>query len=203
MRALLLFLIFLLVVAGCDSRHSAATPREWGDREYGEYIVQPGAPFCCIYVGLDGSTNDSAMFDAAFWHFADQHAMRKPSKHYMTYSGPLFATCQSDHVAVFAGTTDTTSLAEHRKQFGVPAGIPVDWRIGMWQDAYWPTNASRITKDSGDLLAPYTGSVRMAPTGSKFPLQDFKRLTEDFRAAMQSVFPDRVVCVFSYDGVTK
>jgi len=203
MRTLLLFLTFLLVAVGCDSRHSVATPREYGDREYGEYIIQQGAPFCCIYVGLDAGTNDSALFDTVFWHFADQHVMRKPSKHYVTYSGPPFATCQSDHVAAFAGITDTSILADHQKQSGVSSGFPVDWRIGIWQDAYWPKNASHITKGGNDSLAPFTGSVRLAPTDSKLPLQDFKQLTEDFRAAMQSAFPDRVVCVIAYDGVTK
>jgi len=183
MRALLLLFMPLLMVAGCDSRHTPATQHEYkyGDREYGEYIIQQGAPFFCIYVGLDAGTNDSALFDTVFWHFADQHEMRKPSKHFMRYSGPRFATCQSEHVAVFAGITETTNLTKNRE--AVPAGFPVDWRLGVLEDAYWPTNASRITKNSSVLLAPYTGSVRLASTDSKYPLQDFQHLTEDFRAA--------------------
>jgi hypothetical protein len=54
-----------------------------------------------------------------------------------------------------------------------------------------------------DVLAPYTGAVRMASNDTNYSLQDFKRLSEALTASLQAAFPDRAVRVFSYGGDTK
>jgi hypothetical protein len=200
MRALLPALMLLLVVTGCERRG----PISESDRRkyYGDAFIYQGAPFCCIYVGLD--TNETALFATNIWRFADQHGIHKPQKHYMAYSGPPLATCKSDHVSVFVYSTSTTNIVERHERFGSPISREqVQWQAGIWMDAYWPTNASRIMKDGHEILAPITGTVRMASNDTNYPLQDFKQLSEALTTAFQSAFPDRAVRVFSYDGDTK
>jgi hypothetical protein len=199
MRLLIPALMILLAVIGCDRGPISEADRR---KYYGDSFIYQGAPFCCIYVGLD--TNETALFTTNFWRFADQHDIHKPKKHYRTYSGPPRVTCKSDHVSVFVFSTKTTNIVAWQERFGTPISREqVSWQDGIWLDAYWPTNASRITKDGHQVLAPFTGSVRMASNDTNYPLQDFKRLSEALTAALQSAFPDRVVRVISYDGDAK
>ena len=199
MRALIPVLMLLLAVGGCGRHY----PSEAEKRKYfGDSFIYQGAPFCCIYVGLD--TNETTLFSTNFWRFADQHDIHRPKKHYIAYSGPPLATCKSEHVSVFVYSTSTTNIIERYERFGTP--IPseqVQWLPGLWMDAYWPTNASRITRGGREILAPITGTVRMASNDTNYPLQDFKRLSEALTAKLQSAFPDRAVRVFSYDGDIK
>jgi len=199
MRALIPALMLFLIVTGCG-RHpiSDADKRKY----YGDAFIYQGAPFCCIYVGLD--TNETALFATNFWRFADQHDIHRPKRHYMAYSGPPLATCKSDHVSVFVYSTETTNIVARYEKFGTSISREqVDWVAGIWMDAYWPTNASRISKDGREVLAPFTGTVRMASNNTNYPLQDFKRLSETLTSTLQSAFPDRAVRVFSYDGDRK
>jgi hypothetical protein len=199
MRALIPVLMLLVAVAGCGHHYlSEAEKRKY----FGDSFIYNGAPFCCIYVGLD--TNDTASFSTSFWRFADRHGIHKPKKHYTAYSGPPLVTCKSDHVDVFVYSTYTTDIVDRYKRLGSAiSGEEVQFQAGIWMDAFWPTNASRITKDGHEILAPITGTVEMASNDTNYPLQDFKRLSKDLTAALQSAFPDRSVRVFSYDGDTK
>jgi hypothetical protein len=201
MRALIPALMLFLAVTGCG-RHpiSDADKRKY----FGDSFIYQGAPFCCIYVGLD--TNEATLFDATFWHFADRHDIHKPKKNYTAYSGPPRVTCKSDHVSVFAYSDSTAHITERYYDYRTPIppeGEQVSWQAGIWWDAYWPTNACRITKDGHEVLAPITGTVRMASNDTNYPLQEFKRLSGALTATLQSAFPDRVVRVFTYDGDTK
>jgi hypothetical protein len=200
MRTLLPALMLLLAVAGCERR--GPIPESDRRKYYGDSFIYQGAPFCCIYVGLD--TNETALFATNFWRFADQHDIHRPKKHYSAYSGPPLATCKSDHVSVFLYSTPTTNIVARSEKFGDPISREqVSWQAGIWMDAYWPTNACRITKEGQEILAPFTGTVRMASNDTNYPLQDFRRLSEALAASLQAAFPDRAVRVFSYDGDTK
>jgi hypothetical protein len=196
MRVLLPALVLVLTIAGCERR--GPVPESERRKFYGDAFIYQGAPFCCIYVGLD--TNEGALFATSFWRFADQHDIHRPRKHYSVYSGPPLATCKSDHVSVFVRSTPTTNIIERSER------IPreqVSWQAGIWVDAYWPTNACRITKGGQEILAPFTGTVRMASNDTNYPLQDFRRLSEALTASLRAAFPDRAVVAFSYDGDTK
>jgi len=204
MRALIPALMFLLAVTGCDNRHPLSDKERRDD--YGDCSIPQGAPFCCIYVGLN--TNEAGLFDTNFWHFADQHGIHRPPKHYRTYSGPGVFTGISDHVAVREGSTETTDLVAFQERFPpvtVKQAVIEEEAAGFALDTdhFWPTNASRITKDAHEVLAPLTGEVKMAPNDTNYPTQDFKQLSEALTAALQSAFPDRAVRVVSYYGDTK
>lgn len=189
--------MLLLVFTGCEWNG----PISMSDRRkyYGDAFIYQGAPFCCIYVGLD--TNETARFDTDFWSFAEQHDIHRPKKHYMAYSGPPLATCKNDHVSVFVYTTATTNIVERHERFdsSVSRG-PISWRAGIWMDAYWPTNACRIAKDGHEVLAPITGTIRMASNDTNYPVQDFQRLSDALIASLRATFPDREVRVFYYGG---
>ncbi len=180
---------------------------------FGDAFIYQGAPFCCIYVGLE--TDEVALFNSNFWRFADQHDIHKPKKRYSSYSGPPRATCKNDHVSVFVFTTPTTNIVARHDQFATltsaiielneqsgtsTSGIPVSWQYGIWNDAYWPTNACHITKEGHEVLAPITGTVRMASNDTNFPVQDFRRLADALTVCLRSAFPDRAVRGFYYDG---
>jgi hypothetical protein len=144
MRALLSALILLVAVAGCE-RHGP-TPGSHGpipesDRRkyYGDCFIYQGAPFCCLYVGLD--TNETALFATNFWRFADQHGIHKPKKHYTVYSGARLATCKSDHVSLFVDSTPTTNIVARSERFGNPnSKEQVSWGFG-WMATGPPTHA--------------------------------------------------------------
>lgn len=70
-------------------------------------------------------------------------------------------------------------------------------------DDYWPTNACRIKKDGQEILAPMTGTIKMASNDTNYPLQDFKQLSDALTKSLQSAFPDRAVQVFYYGGDKK
>jgi hypothetical protein len=200
--ALYLFILIQLLqpAMGRNNRHPISEQDR--RRYYGDAFIYQGAPFCCIYVGLN--TNETAVFASTFWRFADQHDIRKPKKHYRAYSGPPLATCKSDRVSVFVGSTPTTNIVSQQERFGdLLSREQPSWQAGIWMHAYCPTNASRIMKDGHEVLAPFTGTVRMASNDTNYPVQDFKRLSGALIAALQSAFPDRAVSVFSYDGDAK
>ena len=67
-------------------------------------------------------------------------------------------------------------------------------------NSYMPTNACLINKDGQEILAPYTGSIGIAPYDTNYPVGDFKKLSERLIAAMQLAFPDRAVRFVSYYG---
>ena len=171
-------------------------------RHFADACIYQGAPFCCIYVGLD--TNEEASFDATFWHFASQHSIHRPQKHHGQYSGPPLATCKSDHVSVFLHPLPASYIVEQHEFYAKllvdSPEMPVRWQDGIDEHAYWPTNASRITLNGHEVLAPLTGAVRMAPNDTNYSLQDFKNLTTGLTVALQAAFPNRAVSVFSYDG---
>lgn len=201
MRAFIPMLLFLLAVTGCDHRHpiSEADRRKY----YGDPFIYQGAPFCCVYVGLE--TNEVSLFATNFWRFADQHDIRKPQKHYRQYSGGPLATCKNNHVSVFEYTWETSDLIAFRQKFNpisleqaAAAKAATGWAIDT--ENFWPTNASRIKKDSQKVYAPLTGIVKMAPNDTNYSLQDFKQLSEALTAALQSAFPERTIRVISYDG---
>lgn len=198
MRTLLAAMVLVLAVAGCEK--SGPIPESDRRKYYGDAFIYQGAPFICLYVGLE--TNETAVFASNFWHFADQHDINKPKKRCHAYSGPPLATCKSDHVSVFVSSTPTTNIVARSEISDPISREQVSWQEGIWNDAYWPTNACRIKKDGQDVLAPVTGSVRMASNDTNYPLQDFKRLSEELTALLQAAFPDRSVRVFSYDGDT-
>jgi hypothetical protein len=193
-RATTLLLMLLLAGTGCG-RHG---PSEAEKRQHiGEVVVYKGAPFCCIYVGLE--TNETALFTTNFWRFASQHGIHKLKKHYMANMGPPPA-CESDHVAVWVHTTPTRDVTQRYELRDPFSNRRVSWLAALWQDAYWPTNACRITKDGRDVLAPITGTVHMASDDPNYPTQDFKLLSEALIACLQSNFPGRAVRTFSYGG---
>jgi hypothetical protein len=165
---------------------------------YGDALIYPGAPFCCIYVGLE--TNETTSFEKAFWPFADKHNIRKPNKHYTSYSGSGLATCHNDHVSLFVFSVSTGWIVSHHKAYDRFEETQVSWQSGMWFDAYWPTNGSRLMKNGLEVLAPLTGTIRLAPNDPAYPLQDFKQLCDELTIAIQTAFPDRAVRSFSYDG---
>jgi hypothetical protein len=193
--------LIVLIAAGLlTSRHG---PISEADRRknYGDSFIYGGAPFCCIYVGLE--TNEIEKFQSVFWHFADQHQIHEPTKHYMAYSGPPRVTCKSDHVSVFVQAIPTADVVANHAQHARPGfEEDIQWTAGLWSHAYWPTNASQITKDGKEVLAPMTGSVRMAPNDINYPLMDFQRLSKTLTGAFQAAFPERAVRVFAYNGDT-
>jgi hypothetical protein len=199
MRALIPVFMLLLAATGCGPHYPSEAEKR---KDFGDCFIYQGAPFCCIYVGLQ--TNERPIFDTNFWQFAAQQGIHRPKKHYMTYSGPPLATCKNDHVSVFVYSTETTNILARHQTFGSPlTQEQVSWQLGAWTDAYWPTNASRITQSGREVLAPFTGTVRMAPNDTNYPLQDFKRLSAALTATLHAAFPDRAVRVFSYDGDAK
>jgi hypothetical protein len=196
MRALIPVLIVLLVITGCGRHYPTEAEKR---KDFGDSFIYQGAPFRCIYVGLD--TNEAAVFTTNFWRFASQHDIHKPRRHYTAYSGPPLATCKSDHVSVFEYVADTAYVVGRHDRFASPITQEhVSWQGGFWMDDYWPTNACRISKDGREILAPLSGVVKIAPNDTNYPLQDFKRLSEALTATLQSAFPDRAVRVYSYDG---
>jgi hypothetical protein len=203
MRSPFLLLMVFIAVTACDDSRSRAPISEADKRKYfGDTFIYQGAPFCCIYVGLE--TNETATFEQHFWRWADQHDIHKPKKHYTAYSGPPLATCKSDHVSVFAGSLPTSYIVSEHDTFANPITYEqISWQAGIWMHVYWPTNGSRITKGDRAFLAPFTGSVRMAPNDSNYPLESFKQLSDNLATTLRSAFPDRSVNVFLYDGDAK
>jgi hypothetical protein len=195
MRALIPALIFLLTVSGCDDPNSAANLKA-----HGVISIYRGAPFCMIYVGLN--PDEFASFNSAFWHFADQHDIRKPRKHYTAYSGPPRAAAMSAHVAFYVDYWPTPDVVARHNVFGPSSSKePMSWENAMIGfNAYMPTNACLINKDGQEILAPYTGSIGIAPYDTNYPAQDFKQLAVELTAAIQSAFPDRAVRSVSYYG---
>jgi hypothetical protein len=205
MKTTLMVLLSGLFLCGCSQKQTPPTspshyPTEAEKRkDYGDSFIYQGAPFRCIYVGLD--TNEMALFDTNFWRFAAQHDIHRPKKDYQIYSGPPLATCKSDHVSVFEDVTPTAHIVEqHDRHADSMNQDHVSWQGAFWMEEYWPTNACRIMKDGREILAPLSGVVKIAPNDTNYPLQDFKRLSEALTASLQSAFPDRTVRVFSYDG---
>jgi hypothetical protein len=204
MRVLIPALIFLLAVTGCDNRHPLSDKERRDD--YGDCSIPRGVPFCCIYVGLD--TNEARLFDTNFWLFANQHGIHRPTKHYTIYSGPGVFNGISDHVAIYEYCSKTEDIVAHQAQFprismkeAVIEEAAASWALQT--DNFLPTNASLITKDGHEVLAPLTGQIKMAPHDTNYSQLDFKRLAETLTNALQSEFPDRVVRVVSYYGDTK
>ena len=203
MRALIPTLMLLFTVVGCDNRRPLSDKERRED--YGDCPISQGAPFGCIYVGLD--TNETALFETNFWRFADQHGIHRPKKHYRIYSGPGVFTCISDHVAVFECATETADIVAFHEMF---KPISVEQAaieqaaagFGLFMEHFWPTNASRIIKDGHEVLAPFTDAVKMAPNDTNYSLQDFKLPSDALTNALQSAFPDRAVRVIAYDGNT-
>jgi hypothetical protein len=77
----------------------------------------------------------------------------------------------------------------------------MSWGNAMIEfNTYMPTNACLITKDGQEILAPYTGSIGVAPYDTNYSVGDFKKLSEELVAAMQLAFPDRAVRFVSYYG---
>ncbi len=196
--------MLLLAVTGCDNRHPLSDKERRDD--YGDCPIPQGASFCCVYVGLE--TNEIGLFHTNFWRFANQHGIHRPTKHYTTYSGPGVFTATSDHVAVYEYSAETADLVAFQERFprvtlGQAIAEQAAAGFALQTDHFWPTNASRITKDGHEMLAPLTGQVKMAPNDTNYPTQDFKQLSEALTAALQSAFPDRAVRVVSYYGDTK
>jgi hypothetical protein len=165
---------------------------------YGDALIYNGAPFCCIYVGLE--TNEAPLFDKAFWRIAEKYNIRKPSRHYLSYSGPPRATCHNDHVSLFVASIPTDRIVSQYVRLTQADTDSASWQAGIWSDAYWPTNASRITKNGRELLAPLTGSIRLGSNDTNYSVKDFKHLCDSLTNDMQSAFPDRAVRSFYYDG---
>jgi hypothetical protein len=193
--------MLVLAITGCE--RNGPIPESDRRKYFGDSFIYQGAPFVCLYVGLD--TNETALFTTNFWRFADLHNIHKPRKHYTEYSGPPLVTCKNEHVSVFAYPTLTKVIIARsgRRLDNTLLREQVSWQAGIWMDAYWPTNASRITKNGQEILAPFTGTVRMASNDTNYPIQEFKRLSEELAASLQAAFPDRAVRVFSYDGDVK
>ena len=187
----------MCILSGCGKRDPAADLRA-----YGVVSIRNKAPYCMIYVGLN--SNDWTTFDDAFWHFAEAHDIRKPWKHYTGfYSGPPMAKASSDHVAFYVhGYPTPVVVARHKTFEKVGLEDPHSWRVAE-SDAYMPTNAGFIKQGGDEILAPHIGSIEMAPYDTNYPVADFKKLSEDLTADMQSAFTDRKVRFVSYYGEEK
>jgi hypothetical protein len=196
MRALILATISLSVLTGCDQ----GDPKlERGD--FYSYQYQ-GAPFCCIYVGLN--TNEAGHFSATFTNIAAHFGIHKVTKHYMAYSGGPLANYMSDHVAFFVYSVPTTYVVDRynsldsatREQF-LEMG---DWKAAFQLHYCWPTNASRITIDGHDELASNTGCIFMVSYDNQYPSNAFKVLTLSIEDAVRINWPNRAVEAFIYES---
>lgn len=109
----------------------------------------------------------------------------------------------NDHVAFYVYDWPTPDVVRAQKHFAA-AGMeePHSWSFAEF-DAYMPTNACLIKLDGQEILAPDIGSIGMAPYDTNYPVANFKKLSEDLIAAMQSAFPDRKVRSVSYYGEEK
>jgi len=195
MRAFFTALVFMFAVSGCGDRNSVANLRA-----HGVVSIYQGAPFCMVYVGL--KSDEWPSFNTAFWHYAEQNDIRKPRKHYTSYSGPPKAAAMSAHVAFYVNYWPTPDVVARHNVFG-PLGSkdPMSWGNAMIGfNSYMPTNACLIKKDGQEILAPYTGSIGIAPYDINYSVREFKKLSEGLVAAMQLAFPDRAVRFVSYYG---
>ena len=201
MRAFFLMLLMLaLVGVACDQR-TPLSPKDKLARGDIYSFQNQGAPFCFIYIGLN--TNEASHFTAAFTNFAANFGIHKVTKYYRAYSGGPLANYMSDHVAFFVFSIPTTyvvdrynSHASSREQF-LESG---DWKSGLSTHCFWPTNASRITKDGHDGLAPYTGCIFMVSYDNQYSSNAFKSLERSVEAAAQTNWPNRAVEAFIYEN---
>ena len=199
MRAVIIVLAFVCTATGCSDRNSVASLRA-----HGVVSIYHGAPFCRIYVGL--RPDEQSAFEKAFWHFAEQHHIRKPRMSYGHYSGPPIAAALNEHIAIYEDLWPTSVIVARQKSLGTAATQEGDlhsWQLGIWEDAYWPTNACHINKDGQNILAAYSGCIGMAPFDTSYPAKDFRQLAEALTAAIRSAFPDRTVTVVSYYSDTQ
>lgn len=198
MGAFITALALIFVVSGCGNRNSAADLRA-----HGVVSIHDGAPFCMIYVGLE--SNELASFNRSFWHFADQHGIRRPRKRYTVYSGPPKAGAMSDHVAFYVNDWPTPQIVARHNEFDSERlDNPHSWELAsIGFNAYMPTNACLIKRNGHELLAPYAGTIGLAPYDTNYPVADFKSLSEGLIAAMKAEFPNRAIRFVSYDGENK
>jgi hypothetical protein len=160
-----------------------------------------GAPFCCIYVGL--TTNEASSFENTFTHLTVGYDIHKVTKHYRTYSGGPRAGFMSGHVAFFVFsvlTTDIISRHVSADSSAIEQAEAGEYELAFWDYCLWPTNASHISAGGHDLLAPYTGCIHMVSYDNQYSQNDFRKLAESLKNAVQTNWPDRVVEAFVYEG---
>jgi hypothetical protein len=106
----------------------------------------------------------------------------------------------NDHVSLFVASISTDRIVSQYARSTQADTDNASWQAGIWSDAYWPTNASQIRKNGREVLAPLTGSIRLASNDTNYSVQDFKKLCNALTDAMQSAFSDRAVRSFYYNG---
>jgi hypothetical protein len=121
-------------------------------------------------------------------------------------SGPPQPDCRNEHVAIFANEIVVTGVMA-KNHNGVRYSTDQSMRasqerehLGLWRDAYWSTNASRITVDGHLVYAPFTGRLVMTPFDKSYSLEDFRKLAQSLTDAMRAAFPDRLVYAPIYEG---
>ena len=174
--------------------HRPVTTEE-GRQERGNGQIH--APFCCVYVGLNES--EQTLFEGAFQKFAGQHGLQK-AKSYSSYSGPPRAQFVNDRLAVYVHFKVTSSIIARHDKCDLSYQQNPDVHIAMWDDCFWPTNASQLTKNGQKTLAPFTGSIKVASYVTNYSQWDFKQLADSLMASMQAAFPDRDVEAFVSDS---
>jgi hypothetical protein len=209
----------LLLAFGSYNQHRVLSDKErleYGDfYSYKYHSFMPdyqGAPFCCVYVGLTTNeassltTNGASSFENTFTHLTGSYDIHKVTKHYRTYSGGPLAGFMSGHVAFFVfsiPTTDVTSRHDSDDSLAIEQAEAGEYELAFWDYCLWPTNASRISDGGHDLLAPYTGCIYMVSYDNQYPQNDFKKLAESLKNAVQTNWPDRAVEAFVYEGHKK
>lgn len=194
--ALLLFIVLaipLLVWFEKDRPQRALSDRE--RLKYGDYRRYEGAPFCCIYVGLD--TNEANSFEPTFKRFSSGYDIHKVTKHYISHSGLRLANYMSGHAAFHVFSVPTSFIAQRHENFANNEALEQTRETGDWIFAqahvFWSTNASRITEQGQDIQAPFTGCILFISYDPQFSTNDFKKLADSITAEVRTNWRARFV----------
>lgn len=201
---ILAILGFIYEISGCS--HRPVMGRD--NLKYGNFYPfrYQGAPFCCVYVGLDFNEKDS--FWAFFANFAQTNSIHQVTKHYMSYSGEPLANYMGDHIAVFVDSVATTQITEAqgkmdpalKKQFMEQTLETGEFDFVFWWYCFWPTNTSRIRNGDSNMLASYTGSIKMVSFDRQYSPKEFTALAVSLTNALQKLWPNHTVEAFIYEG---
>ena len=203
-----LHLVLLLIVTALSAQGQKTT-NKWEDAST---LVYPGAPACCVYVGL--GTNDEGHFGYIVSRFALQNGFAPPQRGTgtnqlipLSWYGPPLPDYKNQHVAIFWNEICMTgALARRHDSFHYATdqntrAAQERAHDDLWQDAYWSTNASRISVDGQLVYARTTGRLVLAPFDRTYPLEDFKKLVQALTNALGVAFPGRPVYAPIYEGV--
>jgi hypothetical protein len=94
---------------------------------------------------------------------------------------------------VKAGPEEMKQMKEQTMETGI-------YDLAFHYFCFWPTNASRITVEGTNAVAPFTGIINMVSCDSEYSPSDFIKLAESLESAVRSSWPGRAVEAFIYEG---